>query len=393
MARERGEGTLHWDKSRQRWVAVVIIGYDDATGRRLTRKRSSKSKTEAKGLLKEMIRDLDDGISIAPAKYTVKEAMDYWLTYGLKGRSPATVDNYTCLSKTHIVPALGRKTLRDLSVEDVDRWLAREAKRCSTRTLRLLRSLLTRAVKNAMSRDKVKRNVVMLSDVPEGRGGRLSKAFTLAQAEAVLDASQNSRLHAYIVLSLLIGARTEELRALKWEEVDLDGDPDAETPPYIAVYRSDRFGGDTKTEKSRRRLAIPQRCVDALRKHKAQQDEVREKAGKRWKEHGLVFPSTIGTHQNARNVSRDFRDVVNATDLDSKKWTPRELRHSFVSLLSGEAGVPIEDIARLVGHTSTQVTEKVYRHQIVPVLQDGATAMNRLFPEQEEAPEETPGAA
>ena len=58
--------------------------------------------------------------------------------------------------------------------------------------------------------------------------------------------------------------------------------------------------------------------------------------------------------------------------------TPRELRHSFVSLLS-DSGVPLEEISRLVGHSSTAVTELVYRKQIRPVLQQGATAMDRLF--------------
>ena len=49
--------------------------------------------------------------------------------------------------------------------------------------------------------------------------------------------------------------------------------------------------------------------------------------------------------------------------LDPKEWTPRELRHSFVSVLS-DAGVPVEDISRLVGHSGTTVTELVYRHQL-----------------------------
>jgi integrase len=51
---------------------------------------------------------------------------------------------------------------------------------------------------------------------------------------------------------------------------------------------------------------------------------------------------------------------------------------SFVSLLS-DSGVPIEEIARLVGHRSTAVTELVYRKQIRPVLQGGAVAMDRIF--------------
>ncbi|MFI7051463.1 hypothetical protein ACIBLB_05340 [Streptosporangium canum] len=49
---------------------------------------------------------------------------------------------------------------------------------------------------------------------PEGKEGHPSKALTLDQAEAVLKATEGTRTHAYVVLSLLIGARTEELRTL-----------------------------------------------------------------------------------------------------------------------------------------------------------------------------------
>lgn len=60
------------------------------------------------------------------------------------------------------------------------------------------------------------------------------------------------------------------------------------------------------------------------------------------------------------------------------EWTLRELRHSFVSLLS-DSGIPVEEISRLVGHKSTVVTELVYRKQIRPVLQSGADVMDRIF--------------
>jgi hypothetical protein len=43
--------------------------------------------------------------------------------------------------------------------------------------------------------------------------------------------------------------------------------------------------------------------------------------------------------------------------------------------------VPIEQIARLVGHTGgSAVTETVYRKQLRPVINEGAAAMNELFP-------------
>jgi hypothetical protein len=53
-----------------------------------------------------------------------------------------------------------------------------------------------------------------------------------------------------------------------------------------------------------------------------------------------------------------------------------------------DSGVPIGDIADLCGHAGTTVTEKVYRHQLRPVLLNGAVAMDQIFDAR--APEVTP---
>ncbi|OLE22693.1 MAG: site-specific integrase [Actinobacteria bacterium 13_1_20CM_3_71_11] len=181
------------------------------------------------------------------------------------------------------------------------------------------------------------------------------------------------------MLSLLTGARTEELRALTWARVDLDGEPDADppVPPHIEVWRSVRAGGDTKTKKSRRTLALPKRCVDALHRHRRLQDRKREQAGRLWQNTDLVFCTGHGEPLLAGNVRRTFRRLCRKAGIGDD-WTPRELRHSFVSLLS-DSGVPLEAIADLCGHSGTTVTEKVYRHQLRPVLLGGAIAMDKIF--------------
>ena len=117
----------------------------------------------------------------------------------------------------------------------------------------------------------------------------------------------------------------------------------------------------------------------ALDSHRERQAAARAAAGVRWREHDLVFASEVGTELDAANVRRGFRRIARRAGLEAGEWTPRELRHSFVSLLS-DARVPIEQIARLVGHSGTSVTEQIYRHQLRPVLEDGATAMDRIFP-------------
>ena len=94
-----------------------------------------------------------------------------------------------------------------------------------------------------------------------------------------------------------------------------------------------------------------------------------------------MFPSQVGTPADASHVRRSFRKVIAAAGLDPHDWTPRELRHSFVSLLS-DADVPIEHISRLVGHSSSTTTETIYRKQIRPVIMHGADVMDRIFPGQ-----------
>jgi integrase len=153
------------------------------------------------------------------------------------------------------------------------------------------------------------------------------------------------------------------------------------TPPGTALGRGLALGasrGDTKTKKSRRTLALPLRCVNALREHHKRQEEDKAEAGEDWQATGLVFTSAVGTALDAANVRRGLRAITKRAGLDSADWTPRELRHSFVSVLS-QSGVRIEDIADLCGHSGTTVTEKVYRHQLRPVLLSGAIAMDRIF--------------
>jgi integrase len=173
-----------------------------------------------------------------------------------------------------------------------------------------------------------------------------------------------------VVLSVTTGLRTEELRALRWNKVDLDAGT-------VAVYRAVRAAADTKTPKSRRVLSLPRVAVQALREHRARQAKDRLLAGALWQDHGLIIASAIGTPLDRHNVRREFRKITTAAGLGSD-WVPREMRHTFVSLLSAN-GTALEDIADLVGHRGTATTEVVYRKVIVPELRRGAEVMDQLF--------------
>jgi hypothetical protein len=54
----------------------------------------------------------------------------------------------------------------------------------------------------------------------------------------------------------------------------------------VFVWRADR-GGDTKTPKSRRTLALPRKYIEALREHRVRQAKDRMSAGPMWNDNGF----------------------------------------------------------------------------------------------------------
>ena len=143
--RSRGDGGLHWDERRQRWIANVTVGYT-ADGRRIRRKAARHTETGARVKLKELIRDHEDGLDSADRGYTVAQAVDDWLDYGLTGRDSASLAAKRNLATQHVISALGARKLVELSAEDVDRWLADKAAILSSRTVAALsRSCVVRS--------------------------------------------------------------------------------------------------------------------------------------------------------------------------------------------------------------------------------------------------------
>jgi len=123
--------------------------------------------------------------------------------------------------------------------------------------------------------------------------------------------------------------------------------------------------------------ALPQNAVAALREHRTWQAEARLAAGPLWQDTDLVFTTSVGTPLDASHVRRDFRALYKKAGIEGV-WAPRELRHTFVSVMS-VSGVAVEEIARLAGHASSRTTETIYRHELRPVIITGADAMDKIF--------------
>ena len=233
------------------------------------------------------------------------------------------------------MPEIGAIKLKKLNANHVDHWLDGLTEELSTASLHKLHSALKRAIRQAQARDMVGRNVAELVTTPRGRQGRPSKALTLDQAVAVLAQARAHWLYAYVAVSLLTGVRTEEARALQWSHV-VAWVNDAEqwqsvTPAgfdheklAVYVWRSVRAGGDTKTQKSRRTLEVPDEVARALRQHHKKQAARRLRAGETWQDHDLVSAperQTARRGQRPPSVPHDHESGWRGGGLDPARTT------------------------------------------------------------------------
>ncbi|HEY6581299.1 MAG TPA: tyrosine-type recombinase/integrase, partial [Rubrobacter sp.] len=103
------------------------------------------------------------------------------------------------------------------------------------------------------------------------------------------------------------GLRQGELLALKWEDVNFEGaNPTLEVRRSLSKTRGRRTFVTPKSGRGRH-LRLSRRAVSALRAHRKRQLEERVRKAGLWEDHGLVFPSEVGTPMSGRNLYRAFK--------------------------------------------------------------------------------------
>ena len=205
--RARGEDSIYYDRSRNRWTGTITVGWKP-DGRRDRITVRGRTKTEVKDKLRTKHQELAAGIR-TPANYTVEQCLMDWLET-LNTQAQTTVTGYRIMVR-HLVELIGTIKLTGLKVRDVDFALGKLAGRLSTRSVRLARMILIQAIRNAMVNDLVVRNVADPAAAPAAKPGQQSRSLTLEQALAVLDAAKGERLWPYVAVSMIGDIRTVRL--------------------------------------------------------------------------------------------------------------------------------------------------------------------------------------
>jgi integrase len=182
----------------------------------------------------------------------------------------------------------------------------------------------------------------------------------------LLDTVSGDRLEALYVVAVTAGLRRGELQGLRWDDLDLE----AGTLQVRRSLSEPKGGYIFEAPKSGkgRNIRLTQRATAALIRHRKRQLEERMERGQLWQDHGLVFPSTIGTPLLGGNLNRSFKATLRRAGLPEIRF--HDLRHTCATLLLRQ-GVNPKYVQELLGHADISLTLNVYSH-VLPDMGDAA---------------------
>lgn len=374
MARRRGngDGGVYRRASDGRWVASVDLGRD-GSGRRRRKTLYGATRREVVAKLRDAQQRVEAGAPAADSRVTVGPFLLSWAEHALPATSlkVTTIENYATVTRTHLVPGLGRLRLDQLAPSHVERLVAakREAG-LSDSTVRLVYTVLRRALDHAVRDGLVRRNAAAAVPRPTV-AHREAAVLTPDQAQTLLETVRTERLFALYAVAMAAGLRRGEALALRWTDVDFDAGTLRVTRTLSRVSAGLVFTAP-KTARGRRTIPLPAALFAELRAHRVRQASERLAAGSVWQEHGLVFPSATGTPMDPRNAHRAFTTAAARAGLPGVSL--HVLRHTCASLLLAQ-GVHPRVVMETLGHSGISVTMDVYAHVMPQQQREAAERM------------------
>jgi integrase len=201
------------------------------------------------------------------------------------------------------------------------------------------------------------------------------KVLTPEQARRFLEAAKGTRFEALFILAVTSGMRQGELLGLRWQDIDLEQGMVAVRSTLQRIEGEWRFM-EPKSQKSRRRIVLAPSAMDALKRHRAKQNEERLRQGAYWQDWGLVFANEIGRPMEAGNLTnRYFRPLLRVAGLPVIRF--HDLRHTAATLMLA-GNTPIKVASMMLGHSQTAFTMDKYMHVTIEMQLQAAVRIGEM---------------
>lgn len=364
------DGTISHRKDG-RWEIRV---QDPVTGKR--RSAYAKSETEARRKLRDMISKVEQGLATLDSSARLDTFLEEWLKDpGSSRRAESTMREYERRLRTHVMPAIGHKKLRAMTVVDVERMLQHCAdKGLGRESVRGIRNALAAALTQAKRQRLINGNPATSATLPQTEAKQPKQHATVAEVQALLKAAQGKEMGDLLGVLAGTGCRIGEALGAHWADFDLDkGEWRLQRTTTLNSKGSVIVANRTKTGDSRL-VALSSLAVEALKRQRRRVAEKRLKAGKVWNDNGLVFPSSIGTPQDSRNLRKELRVYA---DKAGYRHSFHELRHFFATVASSQ--VTLETLSKVLGHRRRATTSDIYGHLYEPDARKVTTAVEAVL--------------
>lgn len=181
----------------------------------------------------------------------------------------------------------------------------------------------------------------------------------------------NSDVSLLYLSMLLTGARPEEACGYKWSAIDFDNDDVyicnaykdfSIFNEYMEVIGHERKDDILKTPESYRHIHLDPILKKVLRIHKEKQQELFRRLHKKWTENEYIFLNQYAKPFVSDTLSKNMpRFIKKYKQYNLSHLTVYGLRHSFATHCR-EMGMEPEVLAKLMGHTEYETTQKYYIH-------------------------------
>lgn len=353
-----------------RFYAVIYEGLDPITGRERRRWHAAGTDRAAAERSAALLADAADSRETTPGLTVARYLLQTWLPRKRVSLRPSTWDGYRRNIELHVVPHIGRLTLRRLRGHHLDALYAElladgraDGKGgLEPKSVLEVHVILHRALRDACRQGLMVRNVADDAEPPKRRRPRPDvRSWNAEQLQAFLKTASADRLFPAFWLAANTGMRRGELLGLRWEDVDLVGGSLSINRSLVSVaYELHESRG--KTRSSRRWVDLDDATVHVLARWRGQ---VESELSRRVTEDDYVFCTASGAPIHPDRFTQIFNKLVLRAGVPRRRL--HDLRHTHATLLL-KAGVPIKVVSERLGHATPGFTMATYQH-VLPGMQ------------------------
>lgn len=350
-----------------------VVVYFRWQGKRLT--ASGKDRTEAEINKALKLKQLEEDTIIVNSSTSLKLWIHEWLeTYKYGQVNDAWFRDIKGLCKNYIISEIGNMKLISIKPLHLQRIINVNAKSKSFNDK--LYDIIGQIFKTAYENGLINKNIAESLKKAESTQSIPRRAITSEERKVLLNVLEGHRGQMFCYLMLYAGLRPQEAVALLWKDIDLK-------KGFIYINKALKSDGiirsETKSSAGHRKIPIQLPLFNLLIKNMG-------------KPAAYVCVNSKGNRYTRRTYRDMWKNIKRLMDIEMgaeiyrneiiKSMIPDDfflynLRHTFCTDLQS-AGVPINVARELMGHSSIEVTSKIYTHHSDLSMADALEKMNRF---------------